>query len=100
MFTGPHAGRRDDRAPSLDALARRLVREGESVLTQVGRGAPGEDVRAVRRGGAGQRDHEAGVVLELTVGVVDGTAQGPYPRILDTGCDYAAVGSVAVLPVS
>ena len=20
---------------------------------------------------------------------------GPYPRILDTGCDYAAVGSVA-----
>ncbi len=25
---------------------------------------------------------------------------GPYPRILDTGCDYAAVGSVAVLPVS
>mgnify|MGYP002715568074 CR=1 FL=1 len=57
-------------------------------------------VRAVRRGGAGQRDHEAGVVLELTVGVVDGTAQGPYPRILDTGCDYAAVGSVAVLPVS
>ena len=54
----------------------------------------------MRRSGAGQRDHEAGVVLELTVGVVDGTAQGPYPRILDTGCDYAAVGSVAVLPVS
>ena len=27
-------------------------------------------------------------------------AEGPYPRILDTGCDYAAVGSVAVLPVS
>ncbi|OOL27762.1 hypothetical protein GQ85_36620, partial [Rhodococcus rhodochrous] len=26
--------------------------------------------------------------------------RGPYPRILDTGCDYAAVGSVAVLPVS
>ena len=23
------------------------------------------------------------------------TANGPYPRILDTGCDYAAVGSVA-----
>ena len=22
-------------------------------------------------------------------------ALGPYPRILDTGCDYAAVGSVA-----
>ena len=21
--------------------------------------------------------------------------EGPYPRILDTGCDYAAVGSVA-----
>ena len=21
--------------------------------------------------------------------------RGPYPRILDTGCDYAAVGSVA-----
>jgi len=64
------------------------------------RSIPFSDVRAVRRGGAGQRDHEAGVVLELTVGVVDGTAQGPYPRILDTGCDYAAVGSVAVLPVS
>jgi hypothetical protein len=23
------------------------------------------------------------------------TKAGPYPRILDTGCDYAAVGSVA-----
>ena len=24
-----------------------------------------------------------------------GCEGGPYPRILDTGCDYAAVGSVA-----
>jgi hypothetical protein len=23
--------------------------------------------------------------------------RGPYPWILDTGCDYAAVGSVAVV---
>ena len=27
-------------------------------------------------------------------------AVGPYPRILDTGCDYAAVGSVAARRVS
>ena len=27
-------------------------------------------------------------------GVADANL-GPYPRILDTGCDYAAVGSVA-----
>lgn len=25
---------------------------------------------------------------------------GPYPRLLDTGCDYAAVGSVAARRVS
>ena len=30
-----------------------------------------------------------GLLLEF------GGAEGPYPRILDTGCDYAAVGSVA-----
>ena len=31
-------------------------------------------------------------------GLVDeARSGGPYPRILDTGCDYAAVGSVAVV---
>ena len=29
---------------------------------------------------------------DLEAGLLEG---GPYPRILDTGCDYAAVGSVA-----
>ena len=33
--------------------------------------------------------------LDQAVAVAFRKAQGPYPRILDTGCDYAAVGSVA-----
>ncbi len=31
----------------------------------------------------------------LPVGVDHTGSVGPYPRFLDTGCDYAAVGSVA-----
>ena len=46
--------------------------------------------------------HRLGAVAELlsnpqncaVLGAELGT-QGPYPRFVDTGCDYAAVGSVA-----
>ncbi len=34
------------------------------------------------------------IVLSILAGEVS-VAEGPYPRMLDTGCDYAAVGSVA-----
>lgn len=33
------------------------------------------------------------ITRTLTGGIAP--AGGPYPRILDTGCDYAAVGTVA-----
>ncbi len=41
------------------------------------------------------------VAIALVTGHTDAShhgqvrALGPYPRMLDTGCDYAAVGSVA-----
>ena len=31
----------------------------------------------------------------VTAGIPKAAVAGPYPRIVDTGCDYAAVGSVA-----
>lgn len=37
----------------------------------------------------------AGWLHLLVLACVWNAMKGPYPRILDTGCDYAAVGSVA-----
>ena len=57
----------------------------------------------VAAGGAAQHAHLRSVRGEdpgVTGSALPHQAVGPYPRILDTGCDYAAVGSVAVLPVS
>ena len=43
-----------------------------------------------------RRKHGEGSIYAYTyAGVRKYRIQGPYPRILDTGCDYAAVASVA-----
>ena len=58
---------------------------GFSLFGRVVRLRDGRVRSGLRRPGVAEEWHDHGV-----------EDPGPYPRILDTGCDYAAAGSVAV----
>ncbi len=77
--------------------SRASTQYGEHVTGELAMGLADEE-RVIVAGGAygieGAAHKSALAAGGQTIAVLAG-GLGPYPRILDTGCDYAAVGSVA-----
>ena len=78
-----------DAAHDTDAARLAAMRDGFETALLRGILPPGDALNALTVG-ATHSDGLGEIEVPDTVWDI-----GPYPRILDTGCDYAAVGSVA-----
>ena len=97
QLAGPDAGGVDHRAGAdVEGLAGQLVAQPRAVAGELGRAAARDDPRAVQRGGAGEADGQARVVLELGVPGQEAAAQavardagGETQQLVDVGAPRA-----------